>query len=87
VGPLEIKRESVEVNLISNITVQFDETGLRIGQRKTEKVVSARGNSSNFTGEQAESLTGIKFVSADGWVMSPWFLVKGQYHMENRLST
>jgi hypothetical protein len=61
----------------------FDETGFRIGEGKTEKVVSARGNSSNSTGGQAESLTGIECVSADGWVIPPWFLVKGRYHIES----
>lgn len=61
----------------------FDETGFRIGEGKAQKVVSARGNSYNSTGGQAESLTGIECVSATGWVMPPWFLVKGQFHMES----
>jgi hypothetical protein len=61
----------------------FDETGFRIGQGKNQKVVSSRGNSKNNTGGPAENLTGIECVSATGWVMPPWFLVKGQYHMEN----
>jgi hypothetical protein len=61
----------------------FDETGFRIGQGKPENVISARGNYSNPTGGPTESLTGIECVSADGWVMPPWFLVKGQFHMEN----
>lgn len=61
----------------------FDETGFRIGEGKAERVVSARNNFRNPTGGQSESLTGIECVSASGWVMPPWFLVKGQYHMEN----
>jgi transposase-like protein len=61
----------------------FDETGFRIGQGKAQKVVSARGHAMNNTGGPAESLTGIECVSATGWVMPPWILIKGQYHMEN----
>ena len=61
----------------------FDETGFRIGEGKTTNVVSARGNTHNSTGGQGESLTGIECVSADGWVLPPWFLVKGQFHMES----
>jgi hypothetical protein len=49
--------------IIKKNLYNFDETGFRIGQGKTEKVVSARGNSTNSTGGQAESFTGIKCVS------------------------
>ena len=61
----------------------FDESGFRIGEGKEEKVVSALGNASNNAGGPAESLTSLECIAADGWVMPPWFLVKGQYHMES----
>jgi hypothetical protein len=53
----------------------FDETGFRIGEGKAQNVVSARENSKNNTSRQSKSLTGIECVSADSWVMPPWFLV------------
>ncbi|KAJ5522361.1 hypothetical protein N7527_006476, partial [Penicillium freii] len=33
------------------------------------------------TGGQSESITGIECISADGWLMLPWFLPKGTSHM------
>ncbi|KAG0153064.1 hypothetical protein PDIDSM_2023 [Penicillium digitatum] len=33
-------------------------------------------------GKSSESITGIECISADGWLMLPWFLPKGNTHME-----
>lgn len=60
----------------------WDETGYQIGQGKPRKVVSSRITSIIATGGLAESITGIKCIAADGWVMLPWFLVKGSRQME-----
>lgn len=62
----------------------FDESGFRIGEGRQQKVVSTRGKYANIsTGGPTESLTAIECISADGWVMPPWFLVKAMVHMEN----
>mgnify|MGYP002718969261 FL=1 len=60
----------------------WDETGYQIGQGKARKVVSSRTTSSIATGGLAESISGIECIAADGWVMLPWFLVKGTRQME-----
>jgi hypothetical protein len=59
-----------------------DESGYQIGQGKQRKVVSSRTTSDIATGGHAKSITGIECIAADGWVMLPWFLVKGSQHLE-----
>ncbi|CRL31135.1 transcriptional regulator family: Centromere protein B, DNA-binding region [Penicillium roqueforti] len=61
----------------------FDESGFQIGQGKPQKVVSKSPTAYTPNGGIAEGITTIECVAADGWKMPPWFLVKGQYHMEN----
>lgn len=60
----------------------WDETGYQIGQGKRQKVLAPNANYTNPTGGQKESITGIECISADDWVMLPWFLPKGSLHME-----
>jgi len=60
----------------------WDETGYRIGEGKARKVITSRSTSYIATGGQSESITGIECISADGWLMLPWFLPKGNTHME-----
>ncbi|EKV16788.1 hypothetical protein PDIG_18900 [Penicillium digitatum PHI26] len=60
----------------------WDETGYRIGKGKARKVITSRTTSYIATGGQSESITGIECISADGWLMLPWFLPKGNTHME-----
>lgn len=60
----------------------WDETGYQIGQGKRQKVLAPSVHYTNPTGGQKESITGIEYVSADGWVMLLWFLPKGTTHIE-----
>jgi hypothetical protein len=65
-------------NIAPTILYNFDETRFCIGKGKTEKVVSTQREPINNTWGPAESLTPLECISADGKVMPPWFLVKGQ---------
>lgn len=60
----------------------WDETGYQIGQGKRQKVFTPSVHYTNPTGGQKESITGIEYVPADGWVMLLWFLPKGTTHIE-----
>jgi hypothetical protein len=63
----------------------FDECGFIVGEGKKQKVVSANPSTNTFipTGDRGQSLTAIEYIAADGWVMSPFFLLPGQCYMEN----
>lgn len=65
-----------------NEIFNWDETGYQIGQGQRQKVIAPHKYVENETGGQHESITGIECISADGWVMLPWFLPKGSSHME-----
>ena len=71
-----------EYEILPHEIYNWDETGYQIGQGKPRKVVSSRATSHIATGGLAESITGIECIAADGWVMLPWFLVKGSRQME-----
>ena len=73
-----LKKYQFQPNEIFN----WDETGYIPGQGKQRKVVCDRVASNIATGGQAELITGIECIAADGWVMLPWFLVKGSHHLE-----
>lgn len=65
----------------------FDETGYQISQGKPERVVTKNKFIYSPNGGLNEGITGIECILADGWIISPWFLVKGRYHMENWYKT
>jgi hypothetical protein len=65
----------------------FDETGYQIGQGQSEKVLSKSPTAYLPNGGVSEGITGIECIAIDGWTMSPWFLVKGKYHMESWYKT
>ena len=66
----------------SNI-YNFDETGFQLGEGKTQKVISrSRSRVRIPLSEHSENLTSIECVAADGWVMMPFFIAKGEYHLE-----
>jgi hypothetical protein len=67
---------------MSHEIFNWDETGFVIGQGKARKVVSVTKNPQSPTGGLAENITSIECVSAGGWLMMPWYLVKGQQHRE-----
>jgi hypothetical protein len=71
-----------QYKFLPNEIFNWDETGYQIGQGQRQKVVAPSTGSINPTGGQNESITGIECISAAGWVMLPWFLPKGNIHME-----
>jgi hypothetical protein len=79
-----------EYNFESHEIYNWDETGYQIGQGLNQHVLSTRQNATIATGDRGETITGIECIATDGWVMFPWFLVKGTSHQEDwyiRLST
>jgi hypothetical protein len=65
----------------------WDETGFQIGEGLNQHVISTRESASIATGDRRETITGIKCIAADSWVMFPWFLVKGSVYMEDWYSS
>jgi hypothetical protein len=61
----------------------WDVTGFVIEQGKPHKAISKDPTAESPNGGQAESITCIDCVSASGWSMLPWFLVKGARHQED----
>lgn len=63
----------------------FDESGFQLGQGKSQRVVTKhkRGAKSIATSGIGETVTGFECIAADGWVMPPFFLFQGSYHLEN----
>ena len=63
----------------------FDESGFQLGQGKPQRVVTKhkRSTKSIPTGGIGETVTGVECVAADGWVMPPFILFQGSYHLEN----
>jgi hypothetical protein len=76
---LFIKNKNLQPRDIYN----FDESGFKIGEGKTQKVISSCTTSYVATGGPAENITAVECIAADGWLMPPWFLVQGKNHMEN----
>ena len=77
---IQIKRHKINVRNMYN----FDERGFRLGEGKRQKVVSfnpaaKRGSSSTETGE---TVTDIECIAADGFVLPPYFILKGEHHLE-----
>jgi hypothetical protein len=63
----------------------FDESGFQLGQGKAQNVVTTNPAAAAHipTGDKGESVTTIECIAANGWVMAPFFLIKGQAHLEN----
>ncbi|KAG0152664.1 hypothetical protein PDIDSM_2469 [Penicillium digitatum] len=80
--PKEKSRVMKHHQFLPHEIFNWDETGYRIGKGKARKVITSRTTSYIATGGQSESITGIECISADGWLMLPWFLPKGNTHME-----
>lgn len=60
----------------------MDETGYQIGQGKNRNLITPRRGYNIPTGGQHELMTGIKCIAANGQVMLPWFLPKGNSYIE-----
>ena len=70
-------------NLRPRDIYNFDKSGFRIGEGKTQKVILSCTTSYVATGGPGENIMAIECIAADGWLMPPWFLVQGKNHMEN----
>jgi hypothetical protein len=63
----------------------FDETGLQLGQGKSQKVVTTKPTQAvkgNPTGDIGELVSAIECIAADGFTVTPYFIFKGTYHLE-----
>jgi len=63
----------------------FDETGFQLGQGKSQKVVtsnSIQASQGIAISETNKSLTAIKYIAANGTVLPPYFIFKGEYQLE-----
>ena len=79
---LEIAMKGIHAMNIYNL----DESGFMLGEGKAQKVITANPIAAGqgiATGGQGESVTSIECIAADGWIMPPFFLLKGQWHMEH----
>ena len=74
-----LKKNKIQANELYN----WDETGFQLGIGTKENVVSTRQNETIGTSGIGQNITGIECISADGWVMHPWFLIRGSEHMED----
>ncbi|KAJ5544037.1 hypothetical protein N7513_003311 [Penicillium frequentans] len=61
----------------------WDETSFQIGQGLNQNVHSTHQTANMTTGDQGENVTGIECISADGWVIFPWILIKGSVRLED----
>ena len=75
----------MQYNIHPKNIYNIDECGFIVGEGKKQRVVSANpsANTSILTGDRGQSLTAIECIAADGWIMFPFFLLPGQWHMEN----
>ena len=66
-----LKKNKIQAHELYN----WDETGFQLGVGTKENVASTRENETIATGGIGQNITGIECISADGWVMHPWFLI------------
>ncbi|KAI3127953.1 transcriptional regulator family: Centromere protein B, DNA-binding region [Penicillium roqueforti] len=74
-----LKKNKIQAHELYN----WDETGFQLGVGTKENVASTRENETIATGGIGQNITGIECISADGWVMHPWFLMCGSEQMED----
>jgi hypothetical protein len=70
--------------LPSHLIYNFDECGFRPGQGKARKVIGTKGRCPDLAEfDHAENITAIECIAADGWIMEPLFIFKGEKFMES----
>lgn len=74
-----LKKCDIQPNELYN----WDETGFQLGIGTSQNVVSTCQNEVIGTGGIGQNVTGIECISADGWVMHPWFLFCGSDQMDD----
>ncbi|KAJ5865434.1 uncharacterized protein N7529_007350 [Penicillium soppii] len=74
-----LKKNKIQANELYN----WDETGFQLGIGTKENVAPTRKYETIATGGIGQNITGIECISADGWVMHPWFLMRGSEQMED----
>ena len=61
----------------ARLVYNFDECGFQPGEGKPRKVIGSKGAPDLAESEKGENITAIECISADGWVMDPFFIFKG----------
>ncbi|KAJ5840176.1 uncharacterized protein N7525_005364 [Penicillium rubens] len=74
-----IEKARIEAELYS----ELDETGFQLGVGTKENVASTRENKTIATGGIGQNITSIECISADSWVIHPWFLMCGSEQIED----
>ena len=74
-----LKKNKIQAHELYN----WDETGFQLGIGTKENVASTRENETIATSGIGQNITSIECISADGWVMHPWFLLRGSEQMED----
>lgn len=76
---------NVVKNLPSRLVYNFDECGFQPGQGRPRKVLGTQGLSPPdlAEAEHSENISAIECIAADGWIMTPLFIFKGERFMES----
>lgn len=70
--------------LPSYLIYNFDECGFQPGQGGARKVIGTKGRCPDLAEfDHAENITAIECIAADGWIMEPLFIFKGEKFMES----
>lgn len=70
---LKLLLNKVPARLIYN----FDKCGFQPGQGRARKVFRSNNSCPDLAeGEKGENITAVKYISADGWIMDPFFIFK-----------
>ncbi|KAI3222258.1 transcriptional regulator family: Centromere protein B, DNA-binding region [Penicillium roqueforti] len=70
--------------LPSHLIYNFDECGFQPGQGRARKVIGTKGRCPDLAEfDRAENITAIECIAADGWIMDPLFIFKGEKFMES----
>ena len=70
--------------LPSHLIYNFDECGFQPGQGRARKVIGTKGRCPDLAEfDHSENITAIECIAADGWIMEPLFIFKGEKFMES----
>jgi hypothetical protein len=63
-------------NVPPRLVYNFDECGFQPGQGRARKVFGSKSCPDLAEGERGENITAVECISADGWLMAPFFIFK-----------
>ena len=70
--------------LPSHLIYNFDECGFQPGQGRARKVIGTKGRCPDLAEfDHSENITAIECIAADGWIIEPLFIFKGEKFMES----